>query len=401
MNKIINLNEEALDQYFKEYFHDDLCRYFDVTNDENGNEIIRNVRKRGKGYIMSCDLLRRRPYTTLFDKNYDGPRDGTLDQEAMFIALVSMMCLIQKDDHCRQIAGGQMAGVMAKLQFPLLAEVNDRPYILKDTDVFSSTYRKKSKATAEALAVTEKYVMGIFANAVKSADSEAIEACAASIHKGVEDLQRQLLGQMGLLGMSYDYDHMRDYYENRFLPQFEQYFDVTTMPDGTRIVLSVGNIGSNRAFDGNPGDNGEENLMFTAAVIYSVLAEQSLLKYDYKSESEYQRAYGLPLIYSGPGAGPYLNPMRMLDIAGLMPLKEEALILVKMMELTATWFKEKFNVAVHGFHDARKMKAHFEDTSAQFIEHLKAWATAPEESVYDFIESNGIPIAMPYPFKND
>ena len=122
-------------------------------------------------------------------------------------------------------------------------------------------------------------------------------------------------------------------------------------------ILYVPFHNNHRWEDGNPGENAKDNFMFATLFLYMTLAEQSILKYAKDSGDDFHRATGWPLIYSGPGAGPYLHPLRMLEYAGLSPLKYEAPLLASVTKRVFPYLRQDMFAILNGKEGPMKDRA--------------------------------------------
>ena len=173
------------------------------------------------------------------------------------------------------------------------------------------------------------------------------------ITEGLQMLYSQHYTYQGLTGSVLSHRDFADYFPRRFYEQFKKYFSCAT-DEGTYLeVLHVYDHANKRWADEMPGQTPKENLLFASIMLYQVMAEQSILDVAPNASNDFHKAFGWAMISSGPGGGPYLHPLKMLEYAGLSPMKCEAPLLQELL------FK---------------------------------WTTSPDDCWYKMLESEGIPL---------
>ena len=144
------------------------------------------------------------------------------------------------------------------------------------------------------------------------------------------------------------------------------------------------------------------------------MAEQSILDVAPKASNDFHKAFGWPMISSGPGAGPYLHPLKMLEYAGLSPMKYEAPLLLEYVKKVFCYLRQEMNTILNRrdsvVKDQEACRRFFEqcdghvrsrirkylDCQEKSIQELLAkWPTSPHDCWYKALESEGIPIMMP------
>ena len=139
------------------------------------------------------------------------------------------------------------------------------------------------------------------------------------------------------------------------------------------------------------------------------LAEQSILKYVKESATDFHRCTGWPLIYSGPGAGPYLHPLRMLEYAGLSPMKYEAPLLAEMTKRIFPYLRQDMFAILNGKEGPMKdkaagkrlneaikdgksklIKAYMEMGEKDIQDMLAVWTSSPAKSWSEILENQGM-----------
>ena len=181
------------------------------------------------------------------------------------------------------------------------------------------------------------------------------------------------------------------------------------MEDNYLKILFVPFNNNHRWEDGNPGGSAKDNFMFAAIFLYMTLAEQSILKYAKESENDFHRSTGWPLIYSGPGAGPYLHPLRMLEYAGLSPMKYEAPLLAEMTKHIFPYLRQEMFTILNGREDFMKdtaagkrlneaiinrkrhnVKEYMKKGEKEILELLDTWTVSSAHRWSEILENNGM-----------
>ena len=119
------------------------------------------------------------------------------------------------------------------------------------------------------------------------------------------------------------------------------------------------------------------------------------------------------MISSGPGAGPYLHPLKMLEYAGLSPMKYEAPILLEVVKKVFYYLRMDMNAILNAKQSAIKDKEaasrFFEQCDGQVRPRIRKyldreeesiknllvkWIASPEDCWYKILKSEGIPPMM-------
>ena len=206
------------------------------------------------------------------------------------------------------------------------------------------------------------------------------------------------------------------YLKYRFTPQFAKYFDLSL--GDYPIVLFMPDRHNGRWGDEKPGDNAQENFLFSAIVLYMMIAQQAVLKYVPQVQADFHRCTDWPQLCSGPGAGPFLHPLGMLEEARLLPRKSETLLLVEAIDVVFKIMHQRFCTVVNGkgkasifdkdahrrFLQAFKgygntrlrgeVKKYAEEQMARIRELLVAWATSPDKNMWTLLSNHNTPIQM-------
>lgn len=218
----------------------------------------------------------------------------------------------------------------------------------------------------------------------------------------------------GLTGIEISHRDFMDYYNHHFYPQFRRYFSCAKNKGTCLLVLHVYDQANNRWADEMPGRDAKENLLFASIMLYMVIAEQSILEHAPAVHEDFHRCFGWPMIYSGPGAGPYLHPLKMLEYAGLSPKKYEAPLFLEVVKKVFYYLRQDMNTLLNERRSVIKdpfagkrffdvIKGHKKSRIRKYLDRqeksvqelLVKWTTSPEDCWYKMLESEGVPIMIP------
>ena len=172
----------------------------------------------------------------------------------------------------------------------------------------------------------------------------------------------------GLFGQDFSGSSILKYYKAHFAEDFVHYFPRATREDGYVSTLYIDGFSNVRTDDGAPGRNGTENMFFAALVLYMYIAQQSILrKIGDGFETVFHQCSGWPQIWTGPGGGPYLDPLRTLEYAGLLPLKHETPLFLEAVKAVFSLFRQEFNATLNGRNPAMKGKP----SAAVFLDAIR------------------------------
>ena len=251
---------------------------------------------------------------------------------------------------------------------------------------------------------------GFFAELISE---EMFDKIHRIITEGLQMLYSQRYTCQGLTGAVVTYQDIAAYYRNCYYDQFKKYFSCATDEDTYLKVLRVYDHGNERWADEMPGQTAKENLLFASIMLYQVMAEQSILDVAPQAIIDFHLAFGWPMISSGPGGGPYLHPLKMLEYAGLSPMKYEAPILLEVVKKVFYYLRMDMNAILNVKQSAIKDK----EAASRFFEqcdgHVRSrirkyldreeksiknllikWTASPEDCWYKMLESEGIPLMM-------
>lgn len=125
------------------------------------------------------------------------------------------------------------------------------------------------------------------------------------------------------------------------------------------------------------------------------------------------KAFGWPMISSGPGGGPYLHPLKMLEYAGLSPMKCESPLLLEYVKKVFYYLRQEMNTIFNrrdsvikdkeagkrffeqcNGHARSRIRKYLDREEKSIQELLVKWTTSPADCWYKMFESEGIPIMM-------
>ena len=397
----LNFSLEKITEYYDSRFNKDLKAIF-ATEQIDGAEYVRSIQ-----------------FTSIFDLQQ-------AEEEIMCIALISFMFATEStlSRRCHGISEHNLATAMNTFGFPWLRSVAsslDRFLgVLEETKYLQT--KDEFYATRDAMTYVEQFMSHKLIPSLQILDNSSIEArifhssipFSSDIHETIIEgfrafYRMKFYAYAGLTGLEFTHREFEDYYLNRFPQQLKEYFSSAKESDGYLHILDVQHSSNRRWDDGSPASNVKDNYMFAAIFLFMTLAEQSILKYAKESEHDFHQCTGWPLIYSGPGAGPYLHPLYMLEYAGLSPKKYEAPLLAEVTKHIFPYLIENMNAILNGHElmmkdsvaGQRLLKAirnrrlplikKYLTLGAEEIQNLlSTWYTSPAQKWQDVLDNRGV-----------
>ena len=399
----LRFDEKRLDKYYTNHFVSDLEDYFSIPNDTNEIKYV------GKPHWPS----------KIF---YHSPAE----HQMMFIALTSYM-LSAEEVLMRRIPSSpnyEFYECLNMFGFPI-APITKARYgleaMLRHYEIAERLWCfDEMVALRKAMKVVEPFMNERFLRHMKTWNNgffaEYItDDIQVKIHRVITEGLQMLYSihykYQGLTGAVLNHHDFADYYPSRFFEQFKKYFSCAT-DEGTYLqVLHVYDQGNERWADEMPGQTPKENLLFASIMLYQVMAEQSILDTVPKASIDFHKAFGWPMISSGPGGGPYLHPLKMLEYAGLSPMKYEAPLFLRFVRKVFYYLRQEMNTilnrrdsvikdkeaAVRFFeqcdgHVRSRIRKYLDRQEKSVQNLLIKWTTSSEDCWYKMLESEGIPI---------
>ena len=336
-----NYSSDQVIAYFNDRFQRDLLKCFSIERIEG----VDYVKRFSESYI------------------FFGSRDAS--EDALLVAVLAFMFTSESAVNSLglNISISEKAAAMNAFGFPWFRAVDHMELsdflMLKFFDRIICT-EKDIFFLREAITSVKLYLLPRFMTFIQEYDNGSIynrlhssfllnSAIQEELIDGVTTLYRaRFYTYAGLTGLEFTHREFEDYFLNRFPQQLKEYFSSAKESDGYLHILDVQHSSNRRWDDGSPASNVKDNYMFAAIFLFMTLAEHSILKYVKESERDFHQCTGWPLIYSGPGAGPYLHPLRMLEYAGLAPKKYEAPLLAEVTKHIFPYLRQDMNAILNG-----------------------------------------------------
>lgn len=341
-------------RYYAGGFKDDLHRVFPSKVEDDGIDVTcwRLYTRHFRELLYPHFFFFFRP-----EQNFRRPYKR--EEEYMFVAMVSYIYLAQKElhfdfsDHRKEVF--QM---MNDFGFPIFCPLSEGlKKFLEVTDLLGQEELEKKKS--ELLVLMEQvfpFMHGQFMQHLRTwnngffmniADGSRVSSFEDDLKDTLFRVKRALVEQTGLSGFSISNSSFCSYYQQVFPGQLTDYFDVTSIPGGGRGVLFTAWDHNHRAKDGCAGRNISENYMFSAVILYYILAAQTMGKHAEEALQSWYKCTGWPMISCGL-AGPDWNPMYMLRESGLAPSRDESLFYLRTMDVVFPLLEEHFNSFLNG-----------------------------------------------------
>ena len=401
----LRFDEERLNMYYSNRFVSDLEDYFSIPNDTNEIKYV------GKPYWPSRIFYH-----------------SSAEDQMMFIAMTSYM-LSAEEVLMRRIPSSpnyEFYECLNLFGFPIAPIAKARyglESMLKHSEISQEFWCfDEIVALREAMKVVEPFMNERFLHHMRTWNNGFFadyitEDIQTKIHRviieGLQMLYRIHYKYQGLTGVVMTHRDFADYFPTRYFEHFKMYFSCATDKGTYLKVLHVYDHGNERWADEMPGQTPKENLLFASIMLYQVMAEQSILDVTPKASNDFHKAFGWPMISSGPGGGPYLHPLKMLEYAGLSPMKYEAPLLLEYFKKVFYYLRQEMNTILNRRDSVIKDKdaacrffeqcdGHARSRIRKYLDHqeksiqelLFKWTTSPNDCWYKMLESEGIPLMM-------
>lgn len=438
MRKLV-FTKELLEDYYKNRFVEDLNSYFIIENIDNA-EYVKGF-KTDLHYAINPPILPRlfsimhrstNPVTSSQEEAFlmnDRRKD---EEEVLFATLISFM--FASEGTVYRLTGArnekEVASCLSAFGFPwlypvtrmglsdFLSEFRDRLsiYIKEEVEAIRDAMTLVMPFMSEKLiSFLEKWDNGSFCEKIRFFDTFS-EHLSDNISKELTIFYRSFFYEhKGLSCLSFTQREFDEYFKNRFPQQLRHYFNNAKNKGNYCLILDVTYRNNIRWEDGNLGGNIRDNFMFSTFVLFMTLAQQSILEIAKESSEDFHQCTGWPMISSGPGGGPYLHPLYMLEYAGLAPKKYEAPLLSEMVKCYFPYFRQEINTILNGkmkvindsitgkrFVEAirnrnrLRIKQYLDNEEKSIQELLTKWPTSSANSLKQLLEEENIPIILEY-----
>ena len=351
-------------------------------------------------------------------------RTISLMNEAIYLSFMAYMYALE--DSLEYILGREVETDMNKSGFPWMPAVGRSltSYVFEnnicckeDAEIIYKTLEVVKPFMAQKLID----ITGLL-NAEKTPTfiNKLQERTNMELEHSMFQVRRNYFEYKGLVGIDVSKSKIKKYLDLCFNEHFKGYFPCATNESGYLETLFVN---SNcyclpRLEDGNPGTNPSENLMFVAILLYMYIAQQSILtvtKHSYDTVKLFHKYTGWPHISTGPGAGPYLHPLKMLEYAGLLPLKSETTLFSEVVTDVFWVLREELNSALNGRQKDKKnsvvynqfisvirqgrikhdIKVYMDNETRNIQDLIIRWGESSTTSCWKFLEENGLKTMIP------
>ena len=438
----LNFKLEDLEKYYDTYFHDDLkMRFKYEINDGKVGEVILPLSYDPSIYFGS-NILRRRPpaqdpiFAIFFfpekqlpaSDQPDLPPNGTLEEEFYFVALNIVIFATQKicanseeEAICRECMNAlQLPWFRIREPWLRYKDISTIDKFLKDIQLKESLdFKQGENALRDALGLVMPFLFNKF---LGQCQHESYRVHLQEVENFIEEWMIMnhwnYYDYPGLTGAVIDPQQFTRYLNESFESQLGKYFDIKR---NTRthhpLILCLYKPRWNEC---QPGNNAAENMMFSTIFLYRVMIQQSLITHANDTRDLFHQATGWTEIWSGPGAGPYLHPLRMLEYANLSPRKIEVPLFLEIVNVAfplmysimaalvnGSYFRYDFpnSVACHNFAEAVKgaigdnIKLYLRSEAKKIKNLLSLWAITPDDNWSSFLEAQGEKMQIPFPEK--
>ena len=409
------ITNELLDNYYREYLENDVkitaihgCDYHICFYDSQRG-VLAAAYALGNGLNISHRKI---------------TRTISLVDEVIYLSFMAFMYALE--DSLERILGSSARTKMNNLDFSWLPTCGRS----LTSFIFDANIHNQEEAgiICEALNVVKPYMMQKLTNMVGLLQTDKEPSFINELKKHTNreleyamfQVRRNYFKYKGLIGIDVSRSKIKKYLDERFNDHFKGYFPVATDEGGYLQTLQVSSnfYSLPRLEDGNPGTNPSENLMFVAILLYMYVAQQAILtvtKHNYDTVKLFHKYTGWAYISTGPGSGPYLHPLKMLEYAGLLPMKCETLLFSDVVMDVFGVLQEELNSALNGRQKDKKNNAVYDqfistirqgrikhnikvymDNEVRNIQDLiDKWGKSSTTSCWNFLEENGLGTMIP------
>ena len=438
MRKLV-FTKEMLKDYYENRYFDDLNSLFTIEN-IGDVEYVKEF-KTYLQYVFNPPILPK--LFSMMDRSTNpvasSQEEAFLmnvrreDEEGvLFIALISFM--FASEGMIYRLTGAknekEVASCMSAFGFPWIRQVTRMglgDFLSKFQDKLSIYIKEEVETIRDAMTLVlpymseklisflEKWDNGSLCAKIRFFDtlSEHLNDCV--IRELTIFYRSNFYEQKGLSCMSFTHREFDEYFKNRFPLQLRNYFSDAKNKGNYWLILYVTYRNNKRWEDGNLGGDIKENFMFATFILFMTLAQQSILEIAKEFSDDFHQCTGWPMISSGPGGGPYLHPLYMLEYAGLAPMKYEAPLFSEIVKRYFPYFRQEINTILNGkmkeINDSiigkrfvesirngyrSRIKKYLDKEENSIQELLTKWPTSSANSLKQLLGEENIPIILDY-----
>lgn len=401
----VKFSKKELKNYFNGLFREDLHRYFCIETDEYGDEIISNLSKRGEGYILNVNILKRHTSPLLAalamgfipEQNENALPDGTLEEEYMFVGLCAALFLIQFEalkNHSKQ-----------KFNLLKLPCINQTPifgldHFLQLTDFLPAIdFKKGLETTRDSIYMAIDFLSKDIFPDIRISKIYFTNLVDKELVRHYYKHYKTQLTVVNKESIAMDFD---TYFTNFYFVDLKKYFKVEKSFTNKHLecIKYVNSISVGRWNEGNATGNTRGNMLFSATFIYMYVVQQELCKV---AGEEVRTKFNVismwPWILTGPGGGDRLHPFKTLEYAGLLPTKDETLQYIEVfdkvfnaMNKHIKSFIESSDLTPFLGHRQEDFYLALDRATKHLRDLLQEWRTAPEKEAWKYLNRKGIPL---------
>ena len=418
---------ELLEDYYENRFFKDLKSFFTIEKIGDAEYV--------KGFKMSLWSIFNQPSAPalLVQQSAFPPKAkrGT-EEEILFLALLIFM--FSSEEAINRLTRSEykekVASCMTDFGFPWLYPANRMElssFLTEFRDRLDIYIKKELDAIRDAMTLVEPFMLKKLIPFLRNWDNGSLcmkirffDTLSEHLHdcigRGLRDFYRShFYKHKGLSGLSFTHQEFNAYYNERFPQQIRSYFSNAKDNGNYLLILNVPYHNNKRWDDGNPGGDIKDNFMFSTFTLYFTLAQQSILEIAKEASDDFHQYSGWPMISSGPGGGPYLHPLYMLEYAGLAPKKYEASLLLEMAKHYFPYLRQEMNTILNGsvyaakspeagkcFVEAIKnrkrsqIKKYLDKEEKIILDLLAKWPTSSADTLNELLIEENIPIILEY-----
>lgn len=198
-------------------------------------------------------------------------------------------------------------------------------------------------------------------------------------------------GYQGLFNIEFRPNLIRKYYSTLFNTQLRSYF-CNNEDKGTCLFISrLDDDYHHRFANEMPGNNINENLLFASSLLYMIIAQQSIELIAPEAEEDFHKGIGWPMLKRGLYDDKCHNPLEILKLAGLSPMKSEVPLFLAFVVEAFLFFREEINAFLNGrkgvMKDLVAGKHFFENVDGHKRARIRRYLDQQEKIVKDQLKN--------------
>lgn len=410
------ITKNLLSSYYEEHFKEDLMRC-SLSDYKNKLDVYRFLHSKVR-FVAFPFVQEKGEDNCVSESSYHRSNE----EQILFVALIGFIFAAEESllACCSNSNKDELKSLMNDFGLPWIPAVDNCRSIY--SFIFEPNIVTKNEAVAlrDAMLLVEPFMIDRFLSFLGTWNGGTFnkrnqvnsigEGISKYLNHALVTIYRKYNDNKGLIGLDISRSKIWNYYENDFLNHFKRYFPKATQKDGYCQTLAIDWISNQRYEEGNPGNNPSENLIFSGMLLYIYMAQQSILvNADSDVATAFYQCSGWPMISTGPGGGQCLHPLKMLEYAGLLPLKSETRHFVDTIDSIFSILRQELNAFLNGRSSMKgnpssefflkeirqgrvksNIKKYLDKEEKSIRDLIVKWGDSAKGACYSFLEENGL-----------